>query len=150
MPRATCHQLSVVGQCVLVALGLTWAIFERPAPVVSVRWNDDVSVEERQRLEEQFFLESGEQSDAAWRYQLGWPARSNIAAIVRNPRVNDTHNLDRSNLQLSADVSFGPSRVWWAGPFKGARGRSQFRYLVLVIAVVTSICAWQDRRARRS
>ncbi len=67
----TYRRLSTAGQCVLIALGVAWAVFERPAPVINVRWRDGVSADERLRFERQLFLESGEEVDGSWRYDLG-------------------------------------------------------------------------------
>lgn len=145
--RGTYHRLSTVGQCALMALGIAWALFERAAPVVNVRWRDDLDAGERQRIEQELFLEAGEPAGDSWRYDLAWPAASNIAAIIQHPEVIDTHHLDRARNRLAADVAFGRSHVWWVGPFKGARGRAQFRYLFGAIGALTLMCAWLARRA---
>lgn len=147
MTSNTYRRLSAAGQYVLIALGIGWALFERGAPVINVSWREGLGAEERHRAEQQLVLESGEPTGESWRYDLGWPVASNIAAIVRHPDVRDTHHLNRSTNQLDTDVSFSRSRVWWGGPFRGSRGRMQFRYMVGVIAALTLVCAWLSRRS---
>lgn len=146
MTSDTYRRLSIAGQCVLIALGILWALFERGAPVINVEWRDGLGTEERQQAEEQLFLESGEWTEGSWRYSLGWPVASNIAAVVRHPDVSDTHHLNRATNQLDDDVAFSRSRVWWVGPFKGTRGRTQFRYAAGMTTAFTLICAWLARR----
>lgn len=147
MRRETYRRLSVAGQCILIALGVAWAVFERPAPTINVRWRDGVSAEERRRFERQLLLEAGEEADGSWRYDLGWPAEANIAAIVHHEGVLDTHHVNRSTNQLDDDVAFSRSRVWWVPPFRGSRGRSEFRYAVGLVAALTLIGAWSAGRS---
>jgi hypothetical protein len=147
MVRDVNLRLTTVGQCLLVALGLAWALFERPAPVINVLWHSAVTADQRHRLEQQFFLESGEETDGSWRYVLGWPAASNVSAIVRHPDVRDTHHVNRSTFQLDGDIALSSARVWWVGPFRGTRGRTQFRYTVGTLAALTLIGAGLARRS---
>jgi hypothetical protein len=138
---------SQVGQCILIVLGLAWAAFERPAPVINVSWREDVSDAARQQVERELFLERGEEAGDTWRYELGWPSRANIAALVQHPSIRDTHHVDRAAARLSDDVAFGTSKIWWAGPLRGERGRRQFRYLFGAIGIATLLCAWLARRS---
>jgi hypothetical protein len=138
--------LAKAGQLLLIALGIAWAIVERPAPVINVQWQPAVTADKRQQLEREFVLEGGEESDGTWRYDLGRPSASNIEAIVTNPAVRDTHHLNRSTYELDDDVAFGRVHLWWTGPFAGMRGRVHFRLAVAAIACVTALCAWWTQR----
>ncbi|NOT45785.1 MAG: hypothetical protein HOP14_14385, partial [Acidobacteria bacterium] len=126
---ATLHTVSTAGQIVLVALGLAWATLEAPAPVVNVRWQEDVTPAARREAERTLHLARAEEADGTWRYELASPRSATIAAIVAHPGVEDTHNIDRGTATLSPDAGRGTLRVWWAGPFIGERGRVQFRVL---------------------
>ena len=136
------QRISVAGQCVLIVLGIAWAIFERPAPFVNVRWRDGLSAEARRRAESQLYLENREPSGPAWRYELTSPRAAEIAAIIGHPDVQDTHRIERHNATISADAGRGTLRVWWAGPFKGSRSRFEFRAVFGVVGIVTLLCAW--------
>jgi hypothetical protein len=133
---------SVAGQWVLIALCMGWAFFERPAPFVNVRWRDSLSVEARQQAETQLFLENREPAGEAWRYELVSPRAADIAAIVEHPDVEDTHRIDRDSATIDADAGHGTLRVWWAGPFRGARSRLEFRAVFALIGIITLLCAW--------
>ena len=60
--RELIRKTAVGGQCVLILLGVAWAIFERPAPLVNVRWRDGLSTEARRRTEIELYLQNGEPS----------------------------------------------------------------------------------------
>jgi hypothetical protein len=132
---------AVAGQCLLVALCMAWALFERPAPVVNVRWQDGLSEEARHQAERDLYLEF-RKDDNEGNYELGSPRQADIAAVVAHVAVRDTSRIDREHATLTADSYSGTLRVWWAGPFKGARGRVQFRVLLGVIGLITLLCAW--------
>ena len=132
---------AVAGQCLLVALCVAWAYFERPAPVVNVRWKEGLSEEARRKAERDLYLQFRE-DDTEGNYELGSPRPSDIAAVVAHAAVRDTSRIDREHATLTADSYSGTLRVWWAGPFKGAQGRVQFRILLAVIGLITLLCAW--------
>ncbi|MGE0592162.1 MAG: hypothetical protein AB7G23_12075 [Vicinamibacterales bacterium] len=142
------HAVSTAGQVVLVTLGLAWAALEAPAPVVNVRWQEDVTPAARRDAERSLHLARGEEADGTWRYELASPRASTIAAIVAHPGVEDTHNIDRGTASLSPEAGRGTLRVWWSGPFVGERGRLQFRVLFGLIGAVTLACAWRARARR--
>jgi len=136
------RRISVAGQCALIVLGIAWAVFERPAPFVNIAWRDGLPEPARREVESQLYLENGEPSDGTWRYELASPRTADIRAIVAHPDVRDTHRIERQSAAISADAGRGELRVWWAGPFKGAAGRLEFRLLFGVIACMTVLCAF--------
>ncbi len=129
-----------VGQGLLVLLCLAWAVFERPAPVVTVAWKDGVSAEARGYVERQLQLANPQASDDVWQYELTSPRAADIKALVTHPSVKDTSHIDRDQLAVK-EPGVGTLRVWWRGPFRGVRGRVWFRGLVAGIAFLTVGCA---------
>jgi hypothetical protein len=149
--RRSLRGISVAGQWALLVLCVAWVLCERPAPFVNVRWRDGLSVEARRQAEERLYLEAGELIDGAWRYELASPRSADIAAIVGHPDVQDTHRIDRSLAAIAPDAGRGRLRVWWTGPFKGARSRLQSRALFLVLGIVTVVsAALADDRSPRT
>jgi hypothetical protein len=138
--RELIHRIAVAGQCVLIVLCMAWAILERPAPYVNVRWREGLSANTRQMAESELYLENGELAGEAWRYELASPRTADIRAIIAHPDVQDTHRIERSTATLSADAGRGTLRVWWAGPFKGADGRLEFRAVFGVLGIVSLLC----------
>lgn len=73
------------------------------APRVAVRWRTDIDAAQRERLERRYDLRNGEQdasgqSTSTWRYDLGDRSSGNIRALVDDPAVDDTGNIDRDAL----------------------------------------------------
>ena len=152
MTRATgivTHRITMGGRCLIIALCLVWALFERRAPFVNVRWRDGLSVETRRQHEIDLHLVNGEPSGDAWRYELASPRPTDIRAIVRHPDVRDTHRIDRDSGTLSADGGYGTVRVWWRGPFVGVHGPLQFRALLAGVTAITLVCAVVSSRNAR-
>ena len=139
--RDILHRISVAGQCLLLAMCLAWAWFERPAPVITVAWQPGLSDEARHQAEASLHLENGQRSDDAWQYELWSPRATDVAAVVAHPFVRDTEHIDRRSATIRADAGRGQLRVWWAGPFKGRRGRIEFRTLFAVTGIITLVCA---------
>ncbi len=135
--RPWISRVAVAGQCSLVVLGVAWAVLEKPAPVFTVDWRDGLSDDARRAAELQLHLENGQVSDEARQYELWSPRPADIAAVIAHPDIEDTQHIDRNAATISADAGRGERRVWWAGPFRGGRSRTQFRVVFGVIGVVT-------------
>jgi hypothetical protein len=95
VPALAC---AVTAVCLsLVARGVTGP----PGARVNVRWEASVDASSRQRLEARFRLADGERLDGStWAYDLIDPSPDTLRALVRDPTVNDTHHIDRSNYAL--------------------------------------------------
>ena len=65
--------------------------------LVHVRWQPSVTAAERQDLEQRLRLTQGEALDSTtWRYDLVDPSSGRITALVSEPAVADTHNINRA------------------------------------------------------
>src|SRR5688572_15508092 len=74
-----------------------------PGGRVHVRWQASVDSTLRQRLEAQYRLADPEPlDDRTWRYDLIDPRTETIRAIVNDPAVADTHDINRSGYALDA------------------------------------------------
>jgi hypothetical protein len=79
---------------------------EAPAPAlpaeINVRWAPTTSDALRRERERQYSLRSGEpQGGRTWSYVVGDPSPGNVAALVRDTLVEDTHGLDRNRFTVS-------------------------------------------------
>ena len=73
---------------------------------IHVRWQPSVGEAMRRSLEARFRLADAEHLDGTtWRYDLINPDTDRIRAIVTDPSVADTHDLDRSTYTLSASAA---------------------------------------------
>ena len=79
----------------------------RPA-YVHVRWSPSVDAATRAGLERQYSLIRGEPREGStWAYDLADLSTSNIRSLVENPRVEDTHNIHRTNFRAGFRTARG-------------------------------------------
>ena len=144
MRLSTLHLRRIVvgGQCLLIVLCTGWALFERPAPIVNIRWREGLSEEARQQAERDLYVAEYLENGNEGHYEVQSPRRRDIAAIVAHPDVADTFRIDRKRATITADSYPSSRRVWWAGPFKGLHSPVQFRVVAGLIGLVTIVCAW--------
>src|SRR5690242_9131224 len=103
MPPNAWSRRTAVGLLLLAALlSITARLIAGPrGALVHVRWQQSVAAAERQGLEQRFRLTRGEALDATtWRYDLIDPSSGNIGALVSEPAVADTHNINRAEGEL--------------------------------------------------
>lgn len=80
----------------------------RPA-YVNVRWAASVDDGARQQLEQQYGLTRGEfREQRTWGYYLTNQSPTNIEALVRDPRVEDTFHINRVKMRLALRVEREP------------------------------------------
>ena len=85
------------------ATGLDRSIRPHSPPQVNVRWVAGLDADRRRALEERFGLHpQHEVASTTWRYALADRSRANVTAIVRHPQVEDTHDIDRDKMTLTA------------------------------------------------
>lgn len=123
-------------------------------PRVSVRWAAGVDENERLALERRFGLESAQwREGTTWRYVLGDRSRENIATLVAHPGVEDTHDIDRSNLTIPGREVRVSIRGWSA--VARAADVGLFRVQTLVLLSCGGLLLWSaslrnDRVRRRA
>lgn len=119
------------------ALALLWATYE-PARV-NVRWRDGTSSSDRAAVEAELRLTQPRQEDQrTWSYALSDASTDNIRRLVRDPRVEDTHHIDRDRFELARDVA--------PPPFIGPRWFAAWAALIGAVAVAA--VEWARRRLR--
>lgn len=70
-------------------------------PPITVRWRADLSAADRDAAERRYRLRNAELVEGTtWRYDVGDRSEENLAALVRDPAVEDTGHLDRVRLTL--------------------------------------------------
>ena len=144
MRLTTLHLRRIVvgGQCLLIVLCTGWGRFERPAPIVNIRWREGMSEEARRQAERDLYVAEYLEGGNEGHYEVQSPRRRHIAAIVAHPDVDDTFRIDRERATITADSYPSSRRVWWAGPFRGPNSPVQFRVVAGLIGLVTFVCAW--------
>ena len=109
---------AAIGLLGLVLVDLTyWYTLDR-APSIKVRWRDDVSAARRAQLEQQYGLVDQHapitNSPSSVAYDLLDTTRRNIEAMVTNPEVADTNDVDRDDFEVYLHTGYGENWMWWA------------------------------------
>jgi hypothetical protein len=144
MTLVTRHQLrriAAAGHGLLIVLCLMWALFERPAPIVNIRWREGLSEEARRQTERDLHVAEYVENGNEGHYEVLSPRRRHIAAVVAHPDVADTFRIDRERATITEDSYPSSRRLWWAGPFMGANSRVQFRVVATLLGIVAWLCA---------
>jgi hypothetical protein len=115
-----------------------------PSPRINVRWNP-VSDADRRRREDLWGLSGGERLEGStWAYELGDTASANIEALVRDPLVDDTQGLDRTNFTLAGDNR--PLRL--NSQFDSVQNATAFLYyFIVLLPFAGGVVLWRLRRA---
>lgn len=123
-------------------------------PQVTVRWRDGITPQEREALERRHDLQNGEPVEdtaTGWEYDLGDRSRDNITALVRDPAVNDTSNIDRDAMTAPrGELRIGLRTLPF--PFNNLREVAQVQSLVLLLSggVLLWAASSASERRRRS
>jgi hypothetical protein len=109
---------------------------------IHVRWAPTVSPSARLQLERQAGLRAGVALDArTWSYLLQDRSRDNIARLIADSRVEDTHHLDRVSVRVQLDRPDLHPRVRWL-----LETGLLFSTSVL-LALVAALTTWRSRNA---
>ena len=110
------------------------------APMVNVRWAEDVDLAQREQLEQAFLLEPFVNREATtWTYELLDTSPDNIQALVEHASVSDTHHIERTEFRLSDEAELGDTS-WWA-----AQRVRMLRPVAWVLwPVIPYFAAWQN------
>ena len=107
--------IPILGAIILASLGVTYYFTVEPALTVKVRWRATVTPDQRSDLERQFLLVRPVLDQGrTYRYDLLDTSPSNMEALVRDPAVEDTADIDTVHYTLPPDYPYGTSWTWAA------------------------------------
>lgn len=90
---------------------------------VRIRWDAGVDAAARQAAAAELTLQSeepaGDPEDRTWSYRLDDASVENLRRLVADPRIEDTHGIDRTQAALPADTPPDPSK--WVERWLGLR-----------------------------
>ena len=155
MRRVPLRQAGIAAATFGLLAGLSFTLITlslRAQPVrVNVRWTPGTTDVDRRAIEQRFSLIGGEHIDGAtWRYLLANRSSRNIEALVKEPRVEDTNNIDRAAFRLvevpaplTSDVLFAlAAAAAGAAAFATLRHHlTIWRFLVMLLAGYAVIAA---------
>lgn len=104
-------------------LGLAYALTHEPAPRVRVEWHPNLTGQQRIALEQKYMLFSGRDviAHGSIAYDLLDTSRANIKALIDDPAVVDTDDIDREAPAIPFDTEYGLGWMWVAHRTAGLR-----------------------------
>lgn len=143
--------LSAIGLSGLAALSLAYWLTYEPAPAVRVRWRETVTPQQQAGLERKYLLSNGRAPMADGRsiaYDLLDTRRSNVEALVRDPVVADTNDIDRDNYEVPFEAAYGDRWMWLAHRTPVLRD-TRVRWALIAALLLMAICGRQRVRWAR-
>jgi len=135
--------LFAIGLGGLAAFGLAYWLTYEPAPAVRVRWRDDVTAEQQATLERRYLLSNGRAPmDRSIAYDLLDTSRRNIEALVRDPAVADTNDIDRDNYEMPFEAAYGERWMWIAHRTPLLRD-GRIRWTLIGVLAGLTILGWR-------
>jgi hypothetical protein len=131
-----------------------------PASTVNVRWADGVTPQIRRELEARYHLGTGRiegpAGGATWAYAIQDPSTDNVRALVSDPRVEDTHFIDRATFEVTNSERLSSRirrRVPWLrmeivpGLWNNANAAPILYYVLILtpLAAAALLVAWRRR-----
>lgn len=136
------RRAGIVALVLLAFLVGIYGLTSETAPIVRVRWGESV-IPERQAVVERAhsLVDGGSPMPDAPRsiaYVLLDTSRRNIEALVMNPDVADTHDIDREAFTIASTAGRSRRRIWLADRVPGLRSLQVQAAVVLILALVAA------------
>ena len=129
-----------VGTVGLLLLGLAYSLTIEPAPRIRVEWHPNLTGQQRIALEQKYMLFSGRDviAHGSIAYDLLDTSRANIRALIDDPAVVDTNDIDREASAIPFDTEYGLGWMWVAHRAPGLRD-ARVRSAVIVAFVTMAV-----------
>jgi hypothetical protein len=107
----------------LALLGLAYWLTYEPAPRIRILWRDGVTAQQRTTIERKYLLLNGRDplENGSLAYDLLDTSRSNIKALVEDPAIADTSDVDRDTYIVPFITDYGNEWMWIADRTPGLR-----------------------------
>jgi hypothetical protein len=106
--------LLVIGLAGLLSLRVAYDLTREPAPGIRVRWRDGTSDGRRAWLEWKYRLtEPAAPQGLSYSYVLMDTRTANIRALVKDPEVADTGDIDRAKYEIPWETAHESRRFMW-------------------------------------
>jgi len=157
--KTAARWIGVTGVAGLAVLGIAYWLTHEPAPRVRVLRADDVTPERQAALERKYLLSNGRDRlpEGSLAYDLLDTSPSNVQALVKDPAIADTNDIERNTFTVPFDVEYGGEWMWLAHRTPGlrdARGRAALIFTLAAMAVIGLLQArpstWITAARRRS
>lgn len=138
--------IGAIGVAGLAALGATYWLTYEPAPRVRVLWANGVTPEQQALLEDKYLLRNGRDrlTEGSLAYDLLDTSRSNIQALVEDPAIADTNDIERHTFVVPFEVDYGGEWMWLAHRTPILRNPWIRTAVIAALALMTVGGLWVD------
>jgi len=141
--------LAAIGLGGLAALAIAYWLTHEPAPSIRVRWRDEVTSERQAALERKYQLSNARAPQRrSIAYDLLDTRQQNIKALVLDPAVADTADIDRDCFQIPFEAAYGERWMWVAHRTPGLRD-ARVRWMLIVALAAMAIAGLRGGSAVR-
>lgn len=142
---------ALASRVALAGLALAYFLTYQPAPIVHVTWAPSVTESQQARLERRYLLlNRRDPQERSYVYDLLDTSRRNVEALVQDPDVMDTHNIDRQRFEVPFEIGYGEEWMWVAHRTPGLRNREVRWSLIVALATIAVVGIRQSRRGTRT
>lgn len=147
--------VGAIGIAGLALLGAAYWLTHEPAPRVRILWRPDLAPQQQAALEEQYLLLNGRDRlpEGSIAYDLLDTSLTNIKALVEDPGVLDTNDIERNTFVVPFDIDYGGKWMWIAHRTPGLRDAWTRTALFVVLTTMAlggwardGVRAWQTLR----
>jgi hypothetical protein len=106
--------LVIAGVAGLASMRVAYNLTYEPAPAVRVRWRDGTGDWRRAWLERKYRLIGAEAPmGLSYSYVLMDTSRRNIEAMIKDPEVADTNDIDRRKFEVPWETAYYTQTIMW-------------------------------------
>lgn len=130
--------LGSIGSAGLAILALAYWLTYEPAPRIRVKWRDGTTISLQTLLEQRYLLLNRREplAEGSVAYDLLDTSTRNIKAMVDNPAIEDTNDIERHTYVVRFETDYGGEWMWVAYRTPGLRDGRVRGSLIAVLAVM--------------
>ncbi len=146
-----CRWIAAAGCAGLLTLAVAYAFTCEPAPRIRVQWRADVSAQQQADLERTYLLVNAREPlpGGSTAYDLLDTRVSNIRALLEDPSIVNTGDIDGDTYTIPFDAEYGIAWMWVAHRIPGLRDERIQAVLVALLSAMTLGAMVVGRRIRR-
>jgi hypothetical protein len=132
--------VALLGVCALACYGLAYWLTYEPAPRIRVLWRPEITPARRVALERRYRLVNPREllPEGSLAYDLLDTSASNVEAMVEDPAIADTHDIERHTHVVRFETDYGNEWMWIADRTPGLRNRAVRRWILTGLILVSA------------
>jgi hypothetical protein len=148
--RRLSRWMAATGIAGLLLLGGAYWLTHEPAPRVRVLWREGVTAEQQEAIARRYLLVNGRDRmpSGSQAFDLLDTSVSNVSAIVHDPGIADTNDIDRDTYIIPFDTQYGGEWMWVAHRIPGLRETRVRISLIAALALMAVLGAAVEMGAR--